>query len=84
MNEQQERLNKALEKYGENDSKPKRRKAQVEYKPTSEPPTERKLTKYNSVEEEILFTVRDIKGKVTFLFVVTLIGFALTILTLFR
>lgn len=67
MNEQQEHLNKALEKYGKNNSKPVR-----------------KLTKYNTVEEEILFTVRDIKGKVTFLFVVTLIGFILTILTLFR
>ena len=80
MNEQQDRLNKALAKYGENDSKPKRCKQQVESKPVSE----RKLTKYNSIEEEILFTVRDIKGKVTFLFVVTLIGFILTMLTLFR
>lgn len=80
MNEQQDRLNKALAKYGENDSKPKRHKQQVESKPVSE----RKLTKYNSIEEEILFTVRDIKGKVTFLFVVTLIGFILTMLTLFR
>lgn len=65
MNEQQDRLNKALEKYGDGDSEPAR-----------------KVTNYKSVEEEILFTVRDIKSKVTFLFVLTIISLGIAFLGL--